>query len=111
MAGMDPVAELDSRFSGGAAIAHEWTQVVRRLETAEMFWLSTVRPDGRPHAYVAKYGRHFASPDGTWSGLADSIRAGEALVYQVAPTTVFSFGKGKQFSRTRWRFGEKQRTA
>jgi hypothetical protein len=29
---------------------------------------------------------------------------GSALVYRVAPTAVFAFGKGKQFSQTRWRF-------
>ena len=27
-----------------------------------------------------------------------------ALVYRVAPATAFGFGKGKQFSQTRWRF-------
>lgn len=136
-----------------------------------MFWLSTVRPDGRPHvtpllavwhkdamyfctgprerkaknlqqnphcilttgqngldgldvvvegnavevgdgaelqqvatAYEAKYGARFTAPEGTWFGLSDAIRAGTALVYRVAPTTILGFGKGEQFSQTRWRF-------
>jgi hypothetical protein len=42
--------------------------------------------------------------DGTWSGLSDAIRAGEALVYRITPKTVLGFGKGEQFSQTRWRF-------
>ena len=55
--------------------------------------------------YEAKYGRHFAAPDGTWSGLGDAIRAGSALVYRIAPDTGFGFGKGGSYSQTRWRFG------
>jgi len=30
-----------------------------------------------------------------------------ALVLEVAPATVFGFGKGKVFSQTRWQFQEK----
>jgi hypothetical protein len=51
-----------------------------------------------------EYGRHFTAPDGTWFGLGEAIRGGDALVYRVAPTTAFGFGKGRQFSQTRWRF-------
>lgn len=137
-----------------------------------MYWLSTVRPDGRPHvtpllgiwtggalyfctgaderkaenltrnprctlttgrntledgidivvegeatavhadaelrevasAYESKYGAHFTAPTGTWFGLGDEIRAGHVLVYRVAPSTAFGFGKGTRFSQTRWRF-------
>lgn len=29
---------------------------------------------------------------------------GHAVVFSVAPHTVFGFGKGEPFSRTRWRF-------
>ena len=56
------------------------------------------------NAYESKYGVHFTAPEGTWFGLSDAIRRGEALVYRVAPTTILSFGKGEQFSQTRWRF-------
>ena len=54
--------------------------------------------------YESKYGRHFAAPDGTWSGLGDAIRRAEVLVYRVAPETGFGFGKGASFSQTRWSF-------
>ena len=54
--------------------------------------------------YEAKYGPHLTAPEGTWFGLGDAIRRGDALVYRVAPSTAFGFGKGKQFSQTRWRF-------
>jgi nitroimidazol reductase NimA-like FMN-containing flavoprotein (pyridoxamine 5'-phosphate oxidase superfamily) len=173
MSSMEPVAELDARYSSEGVAAQDWAHVVRRMEAAEVFWLSTVRPGGRPHvtpllcvwvdsalyfctgpgerkaqnllanaqcvltagrdrlddgldvvvegeavkvgdysefrsvadAYDAKYGQYFTAPEPTWAGLADSIRAGDALVFRVAPSTVFGFDKGKQFSQTRWRFG------
>lgn len=52
-----PRAELDARYSSalqprpGAAdvTATEWADAQRQLETAEIFWASTVRPDGRLH--------------------------------------------------------------
>ena len=44
-----PVTSLDQRFSDPAAAATSWDTTRRALETAEMFWISTVRADGRPH--------------------------------------------------------------
>ena len=171
MAAEMPVAELHARFSSHGATPTDWAEGRRHIEAAEVFWLSTVRPDGRPHvtpllavwhadamyfctgpderkaknlrqnrqcilttgqngldgldvvveghavevsagaelaqladAYEWKYGAHFTAPGGTWFGLSDSIRAGEALVYRVTPTTIFGFAKGEQFAQTRWRF-------
>src|SRR3954451_15236204 len=49
MTGSEPTAELDARFSGEDASATPWATVVRAIEEAEIFWLSTVRADGRPH--------------------------------------------------------------
>jgi hypothetical protein len=57
-------------------------------------------------AYESKYGAQFIEPDGSWFGLADAIRGGQALVYRVAPRRSFGFGEGKQFSHTRWRFAD-----
>jgi hypothetical protein len=166
-----PVAELHAGFSSPGATPTDWAEARRRIDEAEVFWLSTVRPDGRPHVtpllavwhddamhfctgpgerkaknlkqnpqcilmtgvngldgldvvieggavevgdtaelglladtYELKYGVRLTSPEGTWFGLGDSIRAGEALVYRVTPTTVLGFAKGEQFSQTRWRF-------
>jgi general stress protein 26 len=45
----DPVAELDARFSAADASATPWKRAQAALEAAEIFWISTVRPDGRPH--------------------------------------------------------------
>jgi general stress protein 26 len=50
MAAMEPVAELDARFSDPNASATSWADVAALLETAELFWISTVRSDGRPQA-------------------------------------------------------------
>jgi hypothetical protein len=170
MTGEEPVAELDARFSSDDAAPTGWAEACGQLVTAEVYWLSTVRPDGRPHvtpllsvwldgalyfctgtserkarnlahnphcilttgcnalgdgldlvvegdatrvsddgelrpvadAYESKYGSdwRFAVRDGAFHG-----EGGEALVYRVAPTTVFAFGKGeREFSQTRWRF-------
>jgi nitroimidazol reductase NimA-like FMN-containing flavoprotein (pyridoxamine 5'-phosphate oxidase superfamily) len=44
-----PVTKLDRRFSDPDAAATEWGETRRVLERAELFWISTVRVDGRPH--------------------------------------------------------------
>ncbi|MEU9401899.1 pyridoxamine 5'-phosphate oxidase family protein [Streptomyces sp. SID4985] len=44
-----PVGELDARYSSAGTVAHPWDEVVGVLEEAQLFWVSTVRPDGRPH--------------------------------------------------------------
>jgi general stress protein 26 len=45
----EPVTTLDTRFSDPSAVAAGWDETRRVLETAELFWISTVRADGRPH--------------------------------------------------------------
>jgi len=148
------------------------------MEQAEVFWLSTVRPDGRPHVttllalwldgalyfstgageqkaknlthnahctlttgsntlnqegldlvvegaavrvndgvklqrvadrYESKYGSHwrYIVRDNALYHAHEAERgaaAEAAVVYEVAPTTAFGFGKGAVFSQTRWRF-------
>ena len=49
MTGIEPTAHLVAEFSDADATALPWSEVVRVLESSEMFWLSTVRRDGRPH--------------------------------------------------------------
>jgi len=166
-----PVADLDSRFSSEGATATEWSEALARVEDAEIFWISTVRPDGRPHVtplisvwlddalyfctgpserkarnlahnphcilttgcntmdegldvvvegdavqvrddaklsriadlYESKYGREwrFGIRDGVF---VHEDGEGVALVFEVAPRKAFGFGKGNEFSQTRWRF-------
>jgi hypothetical protein len=165
----DPSVEL-APFSSPGALATAWAQGREEFARARLYWLSTVRPDGRPHvtpllgvwlrgalyictgsgerkaknltrnpncvlttgrndldgldlviegqavmvgekpelrnvadAFEAKYGQHFAA-EGTWAGLGDAIREATVVVYRVAPTTAFGFGKGQQYSQTRWTF-------
>ena len=45
----DPTAEFDSRFSDPEAGPTPWSDVAHVLEHAELYWLTTVRADGRPH--------------------------------------------------------------
>jgi nitroimidazol reductase NimA-like FMN-containing flavoprotein (pyridoxamine 5'-phosphate oxidase superfamily) len=49
MATKEPVAELDRKFSSDDASLTPWSDARGHLETAEVYWLTTVRPDGRPH--------------------------------------------------------------
>ena len=44
-----PMTELDTRFSDRDAVATGWDETRRALEDAELFWIATVRADGRPH--------------------------------------------------------------
>jgi uncharacterized pyridoxamine 5'-phosphate oxidase family protein len=171
MVEQEPTAELGA-FSSPGAVSPGWARARGDLQAAQVYWLSTVRPDGRPHVtpllgvwldgglyfctgsterkarnlaqnpscilttgrnilddsldlvvegeaakvtdepelravagtFESKYGSLFTAPEGTWFGLGDSIRGGNVLVYRVTPMTVFGFGKGSQFSQTRWRF-------
>jgi nitroimidazol reductase NimA-like FMN-containing flavoprotein (pyridoxamine 5'-phosphate oxidase superfamily) len=44
-----PSAEIDSRFSAAGAGPTPWSDAAQVLEHAELYWLTTVRADGRPH--------------------------------------------------------------
>lgn len=44
-----PVTTLQPEYSSANATPTAWAEARSQLETAEVFWLSTVRPDGRPH--------------------------------------------------------------
>jgi hypothetical protein len=169
MAEKEPVAELEPQFSSDDASPTPWAEARERLATAEVYWLSTGRPDGRPHVtpiasvwlddalyfttgqterkaknlalnshcvittgcnvlegldlvvegdavrvtdearlqrladgYAAKYDQlfRFTVRDGAFYLEGSEI---EVLVYELAATTAFGFGKGT-FSQTRWRF-------
>jgi pyridoxamine 5'-phosphate oxidase-like protein len=60
-----PDTALDQRYSGPGAVATGWEQTRRALEAAELFWISTVRADGRPHVTPLRRARtdigHFLS--------------------------------------------------
>jgi general stress protein 26 len=44
-----PTAKFDDRFSDPEAGATPWGDVWDLLEGAELYWITTVRADGRPH--------------------------------------------------------------
>jgi hypothetical protein len=54
--------------------------------------------------YASKYDPpfRFTVREGAFYG--EDGEGGAAVVYQVAPTKAFGFGKGESFSQTRWRF-------
>ena len=45
----DPTAEIDRRFSEPEAGPTPWAETAHLLDTAKLYWLTTVRADGRPH--------------------------------------------------------------
>lgn len=45
----EPVTKIDARFSEPGATATPWSQTRDVIEGAQLFWISTVRRDGRPH--------------------------------------------------------------
>jgi len=45
----EPITEIDTRFSEPGAVATSWDQTRQVLATADLFWICTVRADGRPH--------------------------------------------------------------
>lgn len=44
-----PTAELDPRYSSADAVAVPWSETERVLRESGLYWISTVRLDGRPH--------------------------------------------------------------
>jgi general stress protein 26 len=170
MSARTPVTELHPSFSTPDVEPTSWEEGQAALEQAEIFWISTVRPDGRPHVtplvaawhagalyfctgpeerkgrnlaenpqvvlttgsssfndgldlivegaairvtdeallqrlaeiWVSKYDWRFEVRDGAFH----QEGVGAAHVFEVAPTTIFGFGRneGFSFSQTRWRF-------
>ena len=49
MSSAKPDTRIDTRFSDPESGPTAWSDTVRVLEEAELYWLTTVRGDGRPH--------------------------------------------------------------
>lgn len=45
----EPTTDLDRRFSDPEATPTPWSETDAALRRAELFWITTVRADGRPH--------------------------------------------------------------
>jgi hypothetical protein len=90
VADREPVTELGD-FGSEGAVATPWTTTRAELEDVA-------------NAFESKYGGHFTSPDGTWFGLGDQLRAGNVPVFRVEPVKAFAFGKGTTYSQTRYTF-------
>lgn len=104
----EPVTELDRRFSGPSAEAAPWDNARRAIEDAELFWISTVRADGRPHvtplpAVWQDGAIYFLHRSGRAEGRQHRRERQLALVFEVAPTKILAFAKG-EFAQTRYLF-------
>ena len=45
----EPDTTFNEQYSDPEAVAVEWAETEGILAAAELFWISTVRADGRPH--------------------------------------------------------------
>jgi len=45
----EPVTTVHTQFSSPGALPAPWREGREQLTTSDIFWLATVRPDGRPH--------------------------------------------------------------
>lgn len=45
----EPVTTVDTRFSNEGAVPTPWSVTRDAIESAQLFWIATVRADGRPH--------------------------------------------------------------
>lgn len=45
----EPITDLDPNYSSPDAVPTAWPDALGILSAAELYWISTVRPDGRPH--------------------------------------------------------------
>ena len=44
-----PITELDTRYSSADATARPWSEAMAILEQAEIYWVTTIRTESRPH--------------------------------------------------------------
>jgi general stress protein 26 len=49
MAQCEPITDVDPRFSSANVSPTSWAAASAQLGDAKTYWISTVRPDGRPH--------------------------------------------------------------
>ena len=82
----EPVTTLDPRYSDPGAVATPWPVTEAALEAAELAWLVTLRPDGRPHTTPvvpvwAENAMHFTTGDDEQKGV--NLRANDRALLQV----------------------------
>ena len=45
-----PIGKIDPRYGDASATAPSWDAIEQQLSDAQLYWIITVRTDGRPHA-------------------------------------------------------------
>jgi hypothetical protein len=84
------VTKLETRFSDPNAVATEWDETRRLVETAELFWISTVRADGRPHVTPLVAVQSCLNSENAWARVFPSFAKGsqrerERLLWRSLP--------------------------
>lgn len=84
------MGEIDDRFSHPDAHAPGWDEVQGLLTSAELYWISTVRADGRPHVAPLVgvwHGDAFAFCTGRSEQKARNLEAGNAVAVTTGANT------------------------
>jgi nitroimidazol reductase NimA-like FMN-containing flavoprotein (pyridoxamine 5'-phosphate oxidase superfamily) len=83
--------EFDGRYSSPEATATPWAAVLDGMDLAEVFWLSTVRPEGGPHVtplLVAWHGDALYFTTGAGERKAANLRANERCALTTGTSTL-----------------------
>jgi len=85
---------LDRRFSASEAEPTPWADAVKALEDAELYWLTTVRADGRPHVTPLVGVHHDGAVHFTTGGSEQKARNLEHDARVALTTGVNTWAKG-----------------
>ena len=89
---------IDPRYGNADATAPDWEDVEQRLADAQLYWLVTVRPDGRPHAVPLCGAWHdgaFAFCTGPEEQKMRNLEANPRVVVTAGPLGAGGWASGK----------------
>ena len=114
----EPTAAFDARFSDPASEPTPWPETARALKEAELYWITTVRADGRPHVtpligVVVDGSLHFCTglreqkarnlEHSDRIAMTTGTNTWAAAVFRVEPAKVIAFAKAPH-GQTTYRF-------
>jgi nitroimidazol reductase NimA-like FMN-containing flavoprotein (pyridoxamine 5'-phosphate oxidase superfamily) len=88
---MRPQVDFDGRYSSPEAAATPWDDALGEIGRAEVFWLTTVRPDGRPHVtplLAAWHGDALYFTTGAGERKAANLRANDRCALTTGTNTL-----------------------
>lgn len=90
--------QIDPRYGDGSATAPAWSEIERILRDAQLYWIVTVRRDGRPHAVPLVgvwHGGGFAFCTGPDEQKSRNLAAGATVAVTTGPLGAAGWARGK----------------